>query len=193
MRRIDFDTFAKKVGFEILGILIGSAAMTSISLAIMKAGGMFDKEIVIERQIDVQTIEVMTPVYVEVETQNEMPIPTDIYTTYGYSKSDIDLIARVVMSESSILDLDAKQAVAETILNRVESDEFPNTVAGVVYQENAYSTQDNGEVSYDCYLATESAIKFRAFPKDMYYFRTDHFHNFGTPCVCIDGMYFSTK
>lgn len=111
------------------------------------------------------------------------------------TQEDIDLMARVVMSEASILSYDAKQAIAQTIVNRVRTDfrDFrnQNSVSEVVYHPNAYSTQDNGEPNEDCYRAVEAALMYEGFPTDMFWFREDHYHNFGTPYCHIGTTYFS--
>jgi len=111
------------------------------------------------------------------------------------TQEDIDLMARVVMSEASTLSLDAKQAIAQTIVNRVRTDFYDfkdqNSVSEVVYHPNAYSTQDNGEPNEDCYRAVEAALMYEGFPTDMFWFREDHYHNFGTPYCHIGTTYFS--
>ena len=108
-----------------------------------------------------------------------------------FVQSDIDLMARVVMSEASTQNFDCKEAVACTILNRYRSDEFPNDISEII--EGQYSTQDNGDPTEECYEAVYAAIAFpNAFP-DVYYFRNDHYHTFGYPYAKIDKLYFSTK
>lgn len=112
----------------------------------------------------------------------------------SFTKEEIDLMARVVMSESSILHSDAKQAIAQTILNRLNDGRWGDTIHDVVYYPNAYSTADNGEPTEECYRAVESAIQYpTAFPTDMYWFNSNHYPNYGHPYTVIDGMYFSTE
>lgn len=110
-----------------------------------------------------------------------------------FSKDDIDLMARVVMSEASILPIDGKQAVAATILNRYRSAEFPDTISGVIYAPGQFSTQDNGEPNEDCYTAVYAAIKYDCFPKNMYYFRRGHYHWWAHDYCQIGNTYFSTE
>lgn len=111
------------------------------------------------------------------------------------TEEEIDLMARVVMSEASTLSFDAKQAIAQTIVNRVrdEIDEFrnQNTVTEVVMKPHQYSTQDNGEPDQDCYDAVYQALTYKSFPIDMFWFREDHYHRFGEPYINIGTTYFS--
>jgi len=53
---------------------------------------------------------------------------------------DIECLATAIMSESSIGTHEERVAVAWTILNRVDSPKFPNTVCDVVYQVGQYAT-----------------------------------------------------
>jgi spore germination cell wall hydrolase CwlJ-like protein len=109
-----------------------------------------------------------------------------------FVQSDIDLMARVVMSEASTQAFECKQAVAATILNRYYSEEFPNDISRVI--KGQYSTQDNGKPNEDCYAAVYATIAYRdAFPHNLYYFRNDYYHGFATDYTQIDDLYFSTK
>lgn len=65
----------------------------------------------------------------------------------SFSESDLDLLARVVRAESEGEPYDGQVAVAAVILNRVTHPEFPNTIAGVVYEPLAFSVVANGTVN----------------------------------------------
>lgn len=109
------------------------------------------------------------------------------------TNEEIDLMARVVMSEAGGLSMEGKQAVAETIINRVNSDKFPSTVSEVVYQKNQYSTANNGSVTDECYEAVYTALQYHAFPDSMFYFRDSKYHSFAYPYMQIGNMYFNTQ
>jgi spore germination cell wall hydrolase CwlJ-like protein len=109
------------------------------------------------------------------------------------TEEDIQLMTRVVMSEVGSKVFDCKHAVAQTIVNRVRSGKWGNTVSEVVYWKKQYSTQDNGEPNAECRDAVIQALTYEAFPLNMYYFREDHYHDFGSPYTHIDGTYFSTE
>lgn len=55
-------------------------------------------------------------------------------TSWGFSAKEIDLFARLVHSESAGEPYIGQVAVAATVLNRIESHLYPNTLGGVVYQ-----------------------------------------------------------
>lgn len=117
---------------------------------------------------------------------------------FSFAQEDIDLMARVVMSETSTQPFDAKQAVASVILNRYFSDKYPDTISEVIFQPKQFSTADNGIPNQDCYDAVEAAIEYRdAFPPDMYWFRSGKYHSEKPGkrynYIQIKNMYFSTE
>ena len=117
-----------------------------------------------------------------------------VYEEELYSPEDIDLLARVVMSEASTQSNDCKQAVAAVVLNRVNSDKYPDTVSEAVYAPNQFSTANNGEPTAECYEAVYKAIRSpEAYPRDMYWFRSDHYHTYGNKLFNDGEMYFSTE
>lgn len=66
---------------------------------------------------------------------------------YGYSQSEIDLLARIISAEARGEPYEGQVAVGAVILNRVEHPSFPNTIAGVVYQSGAFSCVDDGQIN----------------------------------------------
>ena len=58
-----------------------------------------------------------------------------------------ELLARVVYAESNTEPIEGQIAVAQVVLNRVRSSEFPNTIAGVIYQKNAFSCVSDGQIN----------------------------------------------
>ena len=111
---------------------------------------------------------------------------------------DIDLMARVVMSEASTLSSDAKQAIATVIVNRVRDEKSYfrnlNTVKDVVYHGNAFSTQDNGEPDETCYEAVYAALEEEnAFDPTMFWFWEHQYPTYpeSVPYMNIGTTYFS--
>ncbi|MDO9573603.1 MAG: cell wall hydrolase [Candidatus Contubernalis sp.] len=51
-----------------------------------------------------------------------------------YSASDLDLLARLVRAEAGGESYLGQVAVAASVLNRVKSSQYPNTIRGVIYQ-----------------------------------------------------------
>ena len=64
---------------------------------------------------------------------------------YGYSQGEIDLLSRTISAEARGEPYEGQVAVGAVILNRVEHPSFPNTIAGVVYQNGAFSCMNDGQ------------------------------------------------
>lgn len=57
---------------------------------------------------------------------------------------ECELLAALVEAEAGNQDLKGKRLVADVVLNRVESDRFPNTITEVIYQDYQFSTVLDG-------------------------------------------------
>ena len=94
-----------------------------------------------------------------------------------FTDAEIDLMARVVMSEVGIESFEVKHALAETIINRLESDykefKYQDTLDKVIVP-GQFSTQNNGDPTEDCYKAVYLAIEYSAFPDDMLWARANY-------------------
>lgn len=140
---------------------------------------------------EAETVSEITEV-IEEETTTEYPYADYfIYERLNVTQFEIDLIARVVMSESSIESYETKVAVAETIINRVLCPKFPNTVYEVIFAPKQYSTANNGDVTEECYQAVYQALSGVQYCSYMFYFREDYYFSWGTPFMSIGKMYFS--
>jgi uncharacterized protein YgiM (DUF1202 family) len=86
--------------------------------------------------------------------------------TASYSREDLYWLARIVQAESSGEPFDGKLAVANVVLNRVKSSQFPNSIYGVIFQRNGnyaeFSPVDDGSIyntpSSDSVRASEMAL-----------------------------------
>ncbi len=56
------------------------------------------------------------------------------------SESDYNLLCRLVTAEASGEPFEGQVAVAAVVLNRVASSKFPDTIRGVIYQQNQFSS-----------------------------------------------------
>ena len=141
-----------------------------------------DPPVIIERTVYIDKPIIYTNIKDNVSTME--------YDTLDVSESEKELLARVIMSEGSLLPRHGKLAILATIINRVNSTKYPDTIKEVVYQENQYSMAYNGEPTEECYAVINDFI-YGAFPEDMYYFRNDHPHSFAYEYCTINNVYFS--
>ena len=72
---------------------------------------------------------------------------TNISYAAGSNNSDIQLMARAINGEARGEHYEGQVAVGAVILNRVKSSQFPNTIAGVIYQTGAFTAVADGQIN----------------------------------------------
>lgn len=65
------------------------------------------------------------------------------------SNNDLYLLAKVVYAEARGESYTGQVAVAAVVLNRVKSPDFPNTIAGVIYQPWAFTAVNDGQINLE--------------------------------------------
>ncbi len=78
------------------------------------------------------------------------------------TESNINLLARIISAESRGEPYTGQVAVGAVVLNRVEHPSFPDTIAGVIYQNGAFTAINDGQfwepVSSSAYNAARDAL-----------------------------------
>ncbi|MDZ5471586.1 cell wall hydrolase [Bacillus sp. 31A1R] len=94
--------------------------------------------------------------------------------TNSISLEERKLLARLVEAEAKGEPYAGKVAVATVVLNRVESDIFPNTIKGVVYDKHQFTPVSNGEInkpaSAESTRAVNEAVAFHGKGSGSLYF-----------------------
>ncbi|RBP95425.1 N-acetylmuramoyl-L-alanine amidase [Cytobacillus firmus] len=84
------------------------------------------------------------------------------------------LLARLVQAEAEGEPFEGKVAVADVVLNRVEHEQFPDTVKDVIYQKNAFEPVQNGSInepaSNEAVQAVETALVDKEQNEELLYF-----------------------
>ena len=70
--------------------------------------------------------------------------------------SDIQLMARAINGEARGEPYEGQVAVGAVILNRVKNPNFPNTIAGVIYEKGAFTAVADGQIEVP--LAEDSTV-----------------------------------
>lgn len=65
----------------------------------------------------------------------------------SYTDEDYQVLLRIVQAEAGICDKKGKILVANVIINRVLSDEFPDSVKAVVYEPSQFQPVSNGAIN----------------------------------------------
>ena len=61
--------------------------------------------------------------------------------------SDVQLLARAINGEARGESYEGQVAVGAVILNRIDSPDFPNTLAGVIYEPGAFTAVSDGQIN----------------------------------------------
>ena len=69
------------------------------------------------------------------------------YAASSNSTSDLQLMARAINGEARGEPYEGQVAVGAVILHRVKSSQFPNTIAGVIYQSGAFTAVADGQIN----------------------------------------------
>lgn len=99
------------------------------------------------------------------EQEEEMEMCPEFEYSKDWSTDDDYLLARIVMAEAEGCNMQTKTLVAMVVLNRVWSEQFPDTIHDVIFEQCANGTYqfspigngrwDNVEPDEDCYEAIE--------------------------------------
>lgn len=113
-----------------------------------------------------------------------------ISTNDEYSDYELDLLARTIYQESGICGEYCQWLVGSTVLNLADE---RGGIENVVFDYNTFNV---AYILYDCTPSDLSyAVAERLMSGDRDYnvkaFRSDYYHDFGTPYTCVDNMYFS--
>lgn len=111
------------------------------------------------------------------------------------SEEDIELLALVTVAEAEGESEYGKRLVIDTILNRVDHPKFPNTIHGVVYQKNQFTSMWNGRTSR-CVVTDEvrqlvrEELESRT-NKQVIFFQMYNYSKYGKPLFKEGCHYFS--
>lgn len=145
------------------------------------------KEPLLLEPIRVYAAEPVTEVETEAETETEK--------SYSLTDYEIDLIALVTMAEAEGECEEGKRLVIDTILNRVDSIYFPDTVENVIYQKNAFEAMWNGRVD-KCYVMNDirklviEELENRT-NHDVVFFTAGRYSYYGVPMFQVGNHCFS--
>lgn len=137
------------------------------------------------------------PIMCHAEEQEKILVYTsDSFETITFE--EFDMISQIIMAEAEGEDWEAQWYIACVILNRVESNLFPDSIEEVIFQEKQFSCVWNGR--YDrvipndsCMEALQYALDTERIPNDVYYFTSNGYLDNTEPYMQVDDMYFSRQ
>lgn len=140
------------------------------------------------------TTEITTETTTELETYSETLSIS--YEWEWLSEEEIELIALVTMAEAEGECEEGKRLVIDTILNRVRSEHWPDTVSEVIWQSGQFSVMWNGRIDR-CYVSDDICRLVREemyipLNSDVVYFAAGGYSAYGTPMFQVGNHYFSS-
>ena len=76
----------------------------------------------------------------------------------GIPDEEKDLLARLVTAEAKGEPYEGKVAVATVVLNRVENEQYPDSIKDVIYQKRQFQPVDNGMIHNPATKEAEKAV-----------------------------------
>lgn len=108
---------------------------------------------------------------------------------------EIRLLALLTEAEAEGEPESGKRLVIDTVLNRCESDEWPDTITNVIYQKGQYAVIANGRIwrvpLTDENLALVLQEMQDRYNKEVIFFRTKHYHAARVSLFQVGHHYFS--
>ena len=153
--------------------------------------------------VEVSEVEITTEPETEAPVEVYEPKTTDISTTFQSKEktdaipdNDIELLALVTVAEAEGESEYGKRLVIDTILNRVDSNRFPDTISGVIYQKNQFTSMWNGRADR-CRVTDEVRQLVREEMEsrtnsDVLFFTAGGYGRYGTPAFQVGDHYFCT-
>jgi N-acetylmuramoyl-L-alanine amidase len=94
------------------------------------------------------------------------------------SKTEMDIMAKTIYSEARGESYKGQVAVGAVVMNRIQSDQFPNTIHGVVFESRAFTAVDDGQYwltpDSSAYRAAQDAVRgWDPTYSALYYFNPD--------------------
>lgn len=183
---------------RICALIFCTTLLMTISVPVWRAPFYEDKKLTatidISQLVPPSIYKIKLPASQEI-TEQPISEPVTVEPEFDLTDEEIDLIAIVVMAEAEGECEEGQRLVADTILNRVESPYFPDTVYDVIYQKNQFTSMWNGRVDR-CYvrddireLVVEEAIS--RYNSEVVFFRTGRYSDYGVPLFQVEHHYFS--
>ena len=132
----------------------------------------------------------------EEEKAEEIVVEPIEEESYPMSEEDMNLISLVTMAEAEGESELGKRLVIDTILNRIDHPNWPNSGREVIYQKSQFTSVWNGRIER-CYVRDDilnlvkEELKSRTNTSCLF-FRTEKYSSYGTPLLKEGNHYFSS-
>ena len=189
------DTLKRLFGIVLLIILLSIITITAArkvatDLEEQEIQGSYSAEVIVGEEHHVTVVH-DTMQTIQEEIRNEI--------MYG----EIELLAQLIQAEAGNQDNIGKSYVADVVLNRVDSKNFPDKIEDVIFQTDPiqFSCIADGGFDRAAWSISEESFKVALHEytsvvrlnSKIVYFRTDRFSDSGHPAFQYGDHYFSTE
>jgi N-acetylmuramoyl-L-alanine amidase len=97
---------------------------------------------------------------------------------YSLNRDELDVMAKIIYSEARGESYTGQVAVGAVVMNRIQSQQFPDTIYDVVFQPGAFTAIDDGQYwltpNRTAYMAAQDAVRgWDPTGGSLYYFNPD--------------------
>jgi len=123
--------------------------------------------------------------------------PAQVITPrHNMTEEDVQLIALVTMAEAEGECEEGKRLVIDTILNRIDSEHFPDSAYDVIYQPNQFTSMWNGRadrcsIQEDICELVKQELTTRT-NTEVVFFTAGGYGHYGSPLLSVENHYFSS-
>lgn len=149
-----------------------------------------------------------TPIEVQVQAPMEFTLTSEYdepvievveepEPAFSYTDEEIYQLALITLAEAEGEPEYGQRLVIDTILNRVDSRSFANSIIGVIYEDGQFESTWNGRINQVrvteemLQLCREEMIQRTNY--DVIFFRTGKYSKYGTPLFKVGHHYFSAE
>lgn len=175
-----------------ISIIFSLCAILMFSIPTHSAGGEISDD---SQAMEIIPVSMPVVTYIPIEEISETGVE-EIAKKELLSEEDISLIALVTMAEAEGECEEGKRLVIDTVLNRIDSEYFPDTAYDVIYQPYQFSSMWNGradrcEVRDDICLLVKEELESRT-NYDVIFFTAGCYSDYGVPMFQVENHYFSS-
>ena len=200
VKRYDWETERASLRLDLIIAVIAVMLYTTILVGIVTC--------ILTDAIERRTAKIDEPAQEPILEETTESVPSDISVEQIIEQSEpsksklpateaeIELLALVTMAEAEGESEEGKRLVIDTILNRVDSDRWPDTISAVIYQPNQFTSMWNGRVER-CHVTDEvrqlvvEELLSRT-NSEVVYFTAGGYGRYGTPAFQVGNHYFCT-
>lgn len=146
------------------------------------------EQIILDFETKIESMSVSKPI-------SDETIKEIVKSTYNFTEEEIMLIAKLTIAEAGNQSDEGKRLVIDTVLNRMDSPYFPDTVEGVIFQKYQFSPVWNGGI--DKYVPDKHIINLvkeeinDRTNSEVVFFTAGKYGPYGVPLFQVEDHYFS--